>query len=68
MPCSSLQDPVAFLCMGEFWCPEHCEYEAEDIEQGYVTPITEFDLMVGGELADMLPGSCCHGCGLEFAP
>jgi hypothetical protein len=54
--------------MGEFWCPEHCEYEAEDIEQGYVTPITEFDLMVGGELADMLPGSCCHGCGLEFAP
>lgn len=56
------RDLIATLCMGEFWCPEHSEYDQEDLDQGYVTEITQFDLDCGTDLGEMAEQGSCHVC------
>ena len=54
---------VAYICMGQYWCPDHCEASEDEIADGYVTEITEFCIMVGEGAAEGIEGACCHGCG-----
>lgn len=62
-----LQAPVAYLCEGQFWCPEHCDPSEGEIDDGFVAVVTEFDMLVGEGLAESVPGSVCHGCKKELA-
>ena len=55
--------------MGELWCPKHLEYDKEDLDQGYVTLVTELDLAIDETgLASLVRDGCCHICGLVFDP
>jgi hypothetical protein len=56
-------DAVAFLWLGQFWCPEHCEYDQEDIDQSYVVPLFKPDM---DRLEDLGYAPCCHVCGTVF--
>ena len=56
-------DLIATMCMGQLWCPDHSEYDQEDLDQAYVVEITQFDLDCATPQAEWLIGSCCHGCG-----
>lgn len=61
-----MQSVVALLCEGALYCPDHCEYDSEDLQQGHVSVVTEFDMMIGEGLAELISGECCCCCGEEF--
>ena len=63
----SLQQAVAYMCEGQLYCPEHCTPEPGEIEDGFVTPVTKFDIMCGDQKVDWLRNQgCCHVCGMVF--
>ncbi len=62
-----LQDPVAFMCEGALYCPDHCDPTPEEIADGWVTPVTRFDVMCGTQTADWLENAVCSGCGVELS-
>ncbi len=51
---------------GQLWCPEHGEYDDDDLADGFVTEITQFDIDCATPQADWLKGGCCAGCGTTF--
>lgn len=51
---------------GQLWCPEHSEYDDDDLADGFVTEITQFDIDCATPQADWLKGGCCAGCGATF--
>ena len=50
---------VAIMVEGEIWCPEHGMYDQTDIDDGYVTPVTQSDIDCGTDRADWLKGARC---------
>ena len=66
MTMQGTRELIAVACMGQLWCPDHSDYDDEDVAQGYVIEITQFDVDYATNYANWLVDGCCHGCGIEF--
>jgi hypothetical protein len=62
------QEVIAYMCESALYCPEHCTPEEGEIEDGFVTPVTVFDVMCGDQKVSWLKDAgCCTVCGLVFS-
>ena len=55
---------LAGMSEGALYCVLHlADFTSDDVADGHVTPITEFDRMVGEGPAEWLADGCCTVCG-----
>ena len=63
----SLQQPIAYMCEGALYCPDHCSPTKGELEDSFVVSVTEFDIACGDQKVEWLKDSCCSSCGMVFA-